>query len=294
MALSTSVSTGDRLAFTFFAAVALHLFILLQLGFKIPAADKIAPTLNITLATQISQNAPEKADFLAQQNQEASGTGDEAKELLTDELADFNDTVIREITPQPQQKTTQAAEVQSETLQTTANSRLQFEDDTKTEQTPEEKTVKAQDEDILMSNPEAAALQAKLDKLRQSEALRPKVKRIQTEATKASADAAYLHAWNSRVEDVGNRHFPEEALQEEIFGQLMMVVTLNADGTIDDVEIIDPSDHALLNQSALQMVHMAAPFEKIPSTVLDGHDKLEITRVWSFEITGLSTKGTRR
>ena len=73
----------------------------------------------------------------------------------------------------------------------------------------------------------------------------------------------------------------------------MMVVTLNADGTIDDVEIIDPSDHALLNQSALQMVHLAAPFEKIPSDVLAGNDKLEITRIWSFELTGLSTKGAR-
>lgn len=293
MAISASVSTGDRLSFTFFAALALHLFLLLQLGFKIPGADKIAPTLNITLATHASQAAPEKADFLAQHNQEASGTSDQVKELLTDEQAEFNDTVIREITPPPQQKTTQAAEQQSETLQTTANSRLQFEDDTQTEQTPEEQTVKAQDEDIAVSSPEYTALQAKLDKLRQSEALRPKVKRIQTEATKASSDAAYLHAWNSRVENIGNRNFPEEALQQELFGTLMMVVTLNADGSVDDVEIINPSDHPLLNQSALQMVHLAAPFEKIPSEVLDGHDKLEITRIWSFEITGLSTKGTR-
>lgn len=292
MATSTSVSTGDRLGFTFFAALALHLLILLQLGFKIPSADKIAPTLNITLATHASQTAPEKADFLAQSNQEASGTSAKVQELLTDEQADFNDAEIRKITPPPQLKSTQAAEQQTEILHTTANSRLQLEDDTKTEQNPEEQTIKAQDENILLANPEAAALQAKLDRLRQSEALRPKIKRIQTEATKASTDAAYLRAWNSQVERIGNQNFPQEALRNKLFGTLTMAVTLNADGSINDVEITNPSAHTLLNQTALQMVHMAAPFDPIPPETLAGYDKLEITRIWSFEITGLSTSGT--
>jgi protein TonB len=289
MAISPTVSTGDRLSFTFFAALAIHLFLLLQLGFKIETNDKIAPTLNITLATHMSQAAPEKADFLAQHNQEASGSADQVKELLTDEVADFNDTDIREITPPPQIKTTQAAEIATETLHTTANSKVQFEENTLTQENAEKETVNAQDEDVLVENPERAALQATLDKLRQAEALRPKIKRIQTEATRASADATYLHAWNTRVEGIGNRNFPQEAIQQELFGRLTMVITLNADGTIDAVEITDPSNYSLLNQSALQMVHMAAPFEKIPAEVLDGNDKLEITRIWSFEITGLST-----
>lgn len=287
---TSNISTGDRLGFTFFAALALHLFVLLQLGFKIPGTDKIAPTLNITLATQATQDAPDKADFLAQANQEASGSADEAQELLTNEQADFNDSIIREITPPPQKKTTQAADLETETLNTTSNS-FQFEDDERTEQTPEEETIKAQDEDILLSNPEAAALQAKLDRIRQAEALKPKIKRIQTEATKASNDAAYLNAWNAQVESVGNANFPDEAIQLELFGTLMMVVTLNADGSVADVEITQPSEHPLLNQSALQMVYRAAPFDKIPADVLDGHDQLEITRIWTFEITGLSTKG---
>lgn len=290
MATSSPISTGDRLSFTFFIALALHLFLLLQLGFKIPSGDKIAPTLNITLATHVASEAPEKADFLAQSNQDASGSADTAQELLTNEQADYNDTIIREISPPPQRKTTQAADFQSETLHTQSNSRLQFEEDLKTEQNPEEKTVKAQDENILKSNPETAALQAKLDKLRQSEALRPKIKRIQTEATRASIDAEYLHSYNTQVQKFANRNFPQEALDKKIYGKLSMVVTLNPDGSINDVEITDPSVHALLNQSALQMIYSAAPFAKIPSEVLDGHDKLEIVRIWTFEITGLSVK----
>lgn len=292
MATETQVSTNDRLWFTFFGALALHLFILLQLGFKIPSDDKIAPTLNITLATQISQEAPEKADFLAQHNQEASGTAEQVQELLTDQQSDFNDSEIREITPPPQQKSTQASEYEQDILKTTQQNRFMSPDEI-TKDTTEKETIKAQDEDILLSNPEAAALQAKLDRLRQSDALRPKVKRIQTEATKASSDAEYLHAWNNRVEQIGNENFPQEAIDQKVFGTLTMVVTLNPNGTIDNVEIINPSNFTLLNQSALQMVHMSAPFAPIPSEVLDGSDKLEITRIWSFEITGLSTKSSK-
>lgn len=290
MATSNPISTGDRLSFTFFVALAIHLFLLLQLSFKIPNSEKIAPTLNITLATHTASKAPEKADFLAQNNQEASGSADTAQELLTNEQADYNDTVIREINPAPQQKTTQAADLQSETLHTQSNSQLQFKDNLKTDQNPEEKTVKAQDENILKSNPETAALQAKLDKLRQSEALRPKIKRIQTEATRASIDAEYLHSYNTQVQKFANRNFPQEALDKKIYGTLSMVVTLNPDGSINDVELTVPSIHALLNQSALQMIYSAAPFAKIPNEVLDGHDKLEIVRIWTFEITGLSVK----
>ncbi|WP_053979773.1 energy transducer TonB [Marinagarivorans algicola] len=290
MAISSSISTGDRLSFTFFAALAVHVFVLLQLSTKMPDAGKMAPTLNITLATNATQEAPEKADFLAQSNQAASGSGDKALELLTDEHADYNDTVIREITPTPQQKTTQAAQQKTETLRTQSVSRLTFKDDLETEQNPEEKTLKAQNEDILRSNPEAAALMAQYDKKRQSEALRPKIRRIQAEATRASIDAQYLHAYNTQVQAYANRNFPQEVLNKKLFGTLKMIVIINPDGTINDVEMDMPSEHALLNQSALQMVYSAAPFDKIPPEVLDGHDKLEIVRIWTFEITGLSVK----
>jgi periplasmic protein TonB len=282
------VTTGDRLLFTGFMALVLHIFILLSLGFKLPFADKVAPPLNITLATQVAEQAPEKADFLAQQNQAASGDGDSAQELLTDQVAAFNHTDIHDITPPPQEKTLQAARVDQDLVSTEAASQLkaQHDNDDKTP-SPEERL--AQEEDIAPVSPETSALQAKLDRLRQSEALKPKIKRIQSEATRASLDAAYLYAWNQKVEALGNEQFPEAALRQKIFGTLMMAVTLNRDGSLFEAEIIKPSQHPLLNQTALQLVHLAAPFEPIPKEVLDGHDKLEIIRTWSFEITGLST-----
>lgn len=290
MATTSNTSTTDRLYFTLFAAVALHVFFLLQFGFKLPSASAVAPTLNITLATNAANEAPEKADFLAQHNQAASGTGDEAKELLTDEIANYNDTVIRDINPKEQRKTTLAAKQTTETLYTQSQSQLNINDEAEKQQNPDETTLKAQDEDILQSNPEAAALRANLDKQRQAQALKPKVKRIQTEAARASVDAEYLHAYNTRVQGFANRNFPQEVIDKQLYGTLAMAVVLNPNGTINDVEILNPSEHSLLNQSAMQMIYSAAPFDPIPADVLDGNDQLEIVRIWTFEITGLSVK----
>jgi protein TonB len=74
-------SSGERLSFTVFLAVAVHAVLILGVTFTLNRDPKPAPTLNITLATHQSQKAPDKADYLAQYNQEASGTIADTKEL---------------------------------------------------------------------------------------------------------------------------------------------------------------------------------------------------------------------
>lgn len=105
----------------------------------------------------------------------------------------------------------------------------------------------------------------------------------------ASKDAQYLNAWNEKVETVGNRNFPQEALQKRQFGELRLAVLINANGTIDKIEVLEASAFPVLNRAALQIVHLAAPFPPIPTEVMAGNDKLEIIRTWKFELRGLST-----
>ena len=107
MSTATDVGSGDRLSFTIFIAAAFHALIIFGIGFTVDRGNKVAPTLNITLATHDSQKAPEKADFIAQHNQEASGSSDEVKELTVRDQAKINDNRIRDISPNPQQRATQ-------------------------------------------------------------------------------------------------------------------------------------------------------------------------------------------
>ncbi|WP_286807574.1 energy transducer TonB, partial [Marinimicrobium sp. UBA4209] len=91
------------------------------------------------------------------------------------------------------------------------------------------------------------------------------------------------------IERTGNRHYPQEALNRRITGSLRLSVAINPDGTIHEVEVLHSSGHRLLDQAAVQIVHLAAPFNSFPPEIRQEYDRLEIIRTWNFEIAGLST-----
>lgn len=288
--VAQNVDSGDRLSFTLFVAAAVHALIIFGITFKLDSGNKIAPTLNITLATHNTQKTPEKADFLAQYNQEASGTADKVKELTVQEQAELQDTQIRDISYAPQQKAQQEsiAEKLLITSENTSSHKVAVDKQTNREnETKKEKQGEMVDTPLL--DPEFASLQAKLDKLKQDLARQPRVRRLTSVSTKASYDAAYLNQWAQKVEQVGNKNFPEAALREEIFGDLRLSVMLLPNGRVENIEILQSSGHSILDEAALQIVKLASPFPSFPREIRLNADKLEIIRTWRFEITGLST-----
>ena len=85
----SGVRPADRLGFTLFLAALIHLALILGLGFTFVEPQQISKTLEITLATFKSEKKPEKADFLAQDNQQGSGTLDKKAVPKTTEVAPF-------------------------------------------------------------------------------------------------------------------------------------------------------------------------------------------------------------
>ena len=98
-----------------------------------------------------------------------------------------------------------------------------------------------------------------------------------------------MNKWINKVVFVGNRNFPKEALSQKIFGSLRLATTLKPNGTIHSVEILQSSGHSVLDNAALQIVHLASPFPPFPPEIRKDTDQLEIIRTWNFEISGLST-----
>jgi protein TonB len=136
---------------------------------------------------------------------------------------------------------------------------------------------------------EIASLQAKLDRQRQEYAKRPRIRRLTSVSTRSSFEAEYLHNWGQKIERTGNRHYPREALNRRITGSLRLSVAINPDGTIHEVDILQSSGQRILDQAAVQIVHLSAPFHSFPSEIRKEYDRLEIIRTWNFEIAGLST-----
>lgn len=290
VAASTGGNSGERLSFTVFMAAALHGMLILGLGFSFMSRPETPPTFEVTLATHKSLKAPDQADYQAQFNQEASGTTDDARELSTDKEPLFADTRINEVQPLPEtmkREAAQAAELNR--IHTEADSVLQVAREQEPDEVEFQQEQEGGDRDIPPVNAEIASLRAKLSRQRQEYAKRPRIKRMASVAAVGSTEAAYLNDWRQKVEQVGNQNFPQEALQEGIFGQLRLATVLKANGTIVQVELLQSSGHSILDNAALQIVHRAAPYAPFPPEIRKDYDQLEIIRTWRFEITGLST-----
>lgn len=286
----TEPGSGDRLSFTIVAAVAFHALLIFGFKFGIGESDSVAPTLNITLATHKSAQAPEKADFLAQNNQQASGSEDEVKELTTNEFSPITDVVINEITPDPMlkaelQQSAQAAVITSENDFARPSSVIDL---TTLDEKDNEEEV-GEEEIAIERNEKFSSLQAKLDKLRQDMAREPRVTRHTSVSAKASEEAEYYNRWSDKIIRVGNKNFPEEALKNNIFGSLRLSVRIRANGTISEVELLKSSGHKILDDAAIRIVRLSSPFDAFPPEIRSKTDIFEIIRTWEFEITGLST-----
>lgn len=142
----------------------------------------------------------------------------------------------------------------------------------------------AQDQASVIQNAQVAALAARV----QQYSAEPRKKFIAPSAD-ASRYAAYLDAWRTRIETVGTEHYPAEA-RGRIYGSLRITVSVRADGSIAEVEIDQPSPHAVLNQAARRIVQLAAPFPPFPPDIARDTDVLVITRTWHFVNDTLETQ----
>ena len=62
--------------------------------------------------------------------------------------------------------------------------------------------------------------------------------------------ALYVEGWRQKIEGIGKLNYPEAAQQKKIYGQLVMTVSLNADGTIAGIEINRTSGEKMLDDAA--------------------------------------------
>lgn len=281
---STAISTRDKLVFTIFVALVVHVVVVLGISFSAYGRFHARPTIEVTLAQHIDKKAPEKADYLAQFDQQASGTLDKKAELTTDRRADFADTTIREVTPdKPKQKAFKQPNKNSQVITTQRETQNKIaQDEKKKKDEPIVETAGDEEEETL-SNDEIASLQAKLAQQRQAYAKRPRIKTLTSVATRASVDAEYLNLWQEKIELIGNINYPQEARRKKIYGQLRLVVSLLPDGSIHNIEILQSSGQRILDDAAIRIVRMAAPFAPFPPALRKDVDRLEIIRTWKFE-----------
>ena len=144
----------------------------------------------------------------------------------------------------------------------------------------------------LPTQSEIALLEKQFDASTKALSKRPKKRRISA-ATKEYSAAAYMKSWEMKVERIGNFNYPQEAKRQGLNGSLMLSVDINPDGSVppNGIVISRSSGYDVLDNAAVKIVKLGAPYSAIPDNVLQGNDMLTIIRTWKFETSrGLSTR----
>ncbi len=276
-----AITPRDRLSFTLFLAAALHAALILGVGFSSSLNVESSPTIEITLAQFNDPDEPEDAEFAAQANQLGSGTEAELMEMTTDQEADFQDNVFQDVAAE----SLPATEAQLLEKRELLTSLVNPEDAVPTENElplPETETQLTQNYEALAR--EIASLEARIARERQALAKAPRVKRLTSVSTKTADEAAYLNMWRQKVERIGNANYPAG----DLHGDLRMLVVISWDGKLKDLQLLKSSGHKSLDEAALRIVRIAAPFQDFPVEMRKKYDQLEIIRTWKFSRSGAS------
>jgi protein TonB len=282
------VSDGDRLSVTFAASLAFHAFIVFGIGFvwMPPTSNTTPPMLEVTLAREPQEKAPDEADFMASKNQSGGGRAEEANKPreASPRASAANNQGEQAVNAAPQASD---AEPAKRDRQMTGNQ------ETKTApKDPARKNNKEVSPADVIDDARQVASEQALERAREAVDARYPSKRYVRARTESHAAASYMRQWVSKVEKIGNLNYPEEARERNLSGRLTLEVTLRPDGTVREIKTLSSSRHPALNQAAERIVDLASPFAEVPQEVLRGDDLLVITRTWSFD-NGLDTSGTR-
>ena len=272
---------GDnKIGATFIFSLLVHGLLLFGIGISYVATRPALPTLDVTLVNVANNDAPDKADFLAQANNKGGGDSDKANRpsqpfsgLLPTPTAGTAPQPVAAATPSPQQATDRRM------LTTTGSANFSVNSDTAKDARDTPDTA---DADEARIEQQAAQLAAEVSQERQAYAKRPHKKYISA-STKQYAYAAYMRGWVDRVERIGNLNYPQQAREQSLHGDVILTVGLNRDGSVYSIDVTQSSGHAVIDKAAETIVRLCAPFPALPSDKSEKVDILYITRTWEFQ-----------
>ena len=274
------ISQTDKVVFSAFLALAFHGMLLFGLGFTLPelSNSQYEKTFSVVLAQFEAEEKPEKADFIGQADQEGGGESEELLAPSATEMAQFNDP--NKISSEPMQR--QSAKLQNQPTPEVLTANGKFRNKVNQDQNQEEADKLPDAASLIDKSYQLSGLIANLDNRNVNQARKGRKRAVSASIHRAS-DALYLDSWRRKIERVGNKNYPLQAKTKNIFGNLTMKVAINRDGTINKVIIMESSGSKILDDAALRIVRLAAPFNPLTREMAADTDILEIIRVWQFQ-----------
>ncbi|WP_158772391.1 TonB family protein [Cobetia sp. L2A1] len=262
------------------AALAIHVGVgwwLLESGLLIPPQAQPLPPpvmLDVTLVSEAT-SAAVKSDVIAEQAQQASGSGREAiahagpKTPVPPQQGEAASVPAEA----PQPEVTEAAMASlvlpqyiPEVITTQTDSPQQVAHSELLPDTPDREQEAREQDDVLARAQASGQTREVVGEL------------ASRKAARASARARYINDWTGTVQSFGNLHYPAPA---NLSGELRIRAVILPNGQLEYAEVLQSSGHAELDQAALDTVYGAAPYAPFDES-LKGMSRLTITRIWRF------------
>lgn len=281
---SESESSSD-LGITLLGAGLLHIVLILGITFTLPKqkTNDTPPQLEITLVQSHTLQEPDEADFLANASQE--GGGDSDKPLrATSPLPGTSRTEQSEPMLQPESVASDTTITPNDEVlvaETRKKEQRQQPEQQQKKVAPEQKPLIGLPQTMNFEN-ERERLLAEISLQQQNYQKRPR-KKFLTARTREYKFASYMDAWRAKVERIGNLNYPEEAKRRNLTGSLVLDVAILPDGKLDNINVIRSSRHKALDDAAIRIVRLAAPYAPFPKNFRDEVDIIHITRTWKFQ-----------
>ena len=272
---------GPLLVAAFAISLTLH-GLLLLIQFRLPESKPVRDKgLEVVLVNTRHAKAPEKPDVFAQNNVDGGGNTEQnvrpSTPLPPQPTRRDGDALIeaKRRTPEPLRDQKQVITRDKAPAKVAAAPK-------KVEQpVPQPEPPEVSGLDLLDSAAAIAHLEGKIDRDLQELAKRPRRKFLSPSA-KEYGFALYEDSWKQKVERVGTLNYPDAA-RGKLYGSLLLSVSIRADGSVDKVGVQRSSGHKVLDEAAVRIVKMAAPYAPFPPDIRKDYDIIEITRTWKFE-----------
>jgi protein TonB len=281
-----SLPVPDRLPPMLFLAALVHGILIIGITFNAVLGDEFreAISLEVTIVADPDPNVlePEHAEYIAQASQEGAGNTQEqarpsaraespvpVENIGTDEGDSLDDSTAVE-------------EFSDQLLSARAEQIFKVQDNPREEPSPDQSVAANLEAGIELTMP------LPQDYITNTAIRDDNPRELVTSVdTKESKVAGYLSRWKSKIETVGIKYFPEEAVADGMTGSPTLEVTISASGQLQEVLVRRSSGSRVLDQVALSILRRAAPFDPFPEAIRVDYDQLRFAYKWQFNQRGI-------
>lgn len=230
--------------------------------------------LEVILVNSRTTEAPEKALAIAQAAM--AGGGDAAKGRATSPLAPAPQAETGDESEEQIQRQLQNLREQQNLLLAQVRKQLAA----LPPPNPQQPNLTPDQEEREEKRRRLIKLLAEIERRINQENARPK-KRYISPSTREEVYAIYYDHLRRSIEDKGTENFPEIG-GKKLYGELTMIVTINASGGVVKVEVVESSGSRTLDRRAEAIVRGAAPFGRFNAAMRQQADQIAVVSRFKF------------